>query len=226
MERPIDLDKRLQILILRTSGLTQDEVLSILHCGKLTVVDSERWFKGLPYTEAERLCNDTDIKRVVRKESITKSDELTTDLLVKAAQVTVDDILRRFREDYLLETSEHNSAALAIERMKQNHWVDLADVARKLASNLRFAKMYVIEQDEKIGEIVIGKNLEDRIQEYDPFLGQCLFSHMQNEISQLKDLTAWSQLKVKDITDELLDKLKIASLRKIFSGQCSVCSYQ
>jgi hypothetical protein len=100
---PADLDKCLAILILGTSGCSQDAVASIVHCWKRTVGKVEEWFKDpgqLSYRQAAELCSDTAIKSVVNL-YLVPEEEVDKKLLEKATCVTGDNILRHYRTDYL-----------------------------------------------------------------------------------------------------------------------------
>ena len=50
-----------------------------------------------------------------------------------------------------------------------------------------------------------------------------MFFHMKDEIPALKVLSSWDDLKVKDITQELLGKLSFRVERGGFTGKCEVC---
>lgn len=100
-EPPVDLNRYLAILVLRTAGCSQDMVASIMHCAKSKLVEVERWFSGqLPYQEAAKLCNDIAIKRMINLELV-PAEEVDERLLEKMMGITGDNILRRYRRDYL-----------------------------------------------------------------------------------------------------------------------------
>jgi len=50
-----------------------------------------------------------------------------------------------------------------------------------------------------------------------------MFSHMQADIPALENLVGWEDLKVKDITQELLRALSLRAERRDFQGKCEVC---
>lgn len=100
MKKPTDYEKCLSILVLGCLGCSQDETRSILGCRKQVVVDVEEWARTCPPDEAIGFCDDQAIKRLVGREFPT-FEEISPSLLVKAGQVTADDIVRHYRKDYL-----------------------------------------------------------------------------------------------------------------------------
>jgi hypothetical protein len=100
MKIPTDYEKCLSILVLRTLNLSQDEVASTVRCGKLTVSDVEQWIRRCPLVEAINLCDDQAIKRLVGRD-FPGMKEISGEILVKAAQLVGEDILRHYREDFL-----------------------------------------------------------------------------------------------------------------------------
>jgi hypothetical protein len=102
-EPPIDLDRCLAILVLRTVGCSWDDVASILHCWKLKVGEVEHWFtdpEQLSYLQATELCSDTAIKSVVSL-YLVPEEQADKKLLEKATCITGDNILLHYRTDYL-----------------------------------------------------------------------------------------------------------------------------
>ena len=59
---PRNLRKAIDIIILGGLGMTQDEIVDIVHCGKQTVVRYQQWFRELPYERARSLVPDDRIK--------------------------------------------------------------------------------------------------------------------------------------------------------------------
>jgi len=85
----------------------------------------ERRFRGLTCEEAARLCDDQAIKRIVGRELVYLK-EVDAEVLVKAAQVTGDDILRHFRDDYLQwATDRQPDRARLIIRFDPDQLTDL-----------------------------------------------------------------------------------------------------
>jgi len=106
MEKPTDYEKRLSILVLRCLGCSQDVTRSILHCRSESVVEVEQWFTTCPLDTAVSFCDDQAIKRLVGRE-FPVLEEISSELLVKAGQITADDILRHYRQDYLYGRPKH-----------------------------------------------------------------------------------------------------------------------
>ena len=90
----MEMDEYLKILILRTLGLSQDDVAGLLHCAKQTVVNADKWFANCPQGEAFALVDDQGIRRLVGRDF--PDMELSPNQLIKAGQVTGDDILLHY----------------------------------------------------------------------------------------------------------------------------------
>lgn len=90
----MDLARYLTIVILRTLGLNQDAVADLVHCGKRTVGEAEEWFATCPPGEAFALVDDQVIRRLVGREFPDMG--LADNKLIKAGQVSGDDILRYY----------------------------------------------------------------------------------------------------------------------------------
>lgn len=101
MQPPVGFDKSLVILVLRAVGCTHEDIAGMVRCAKKTVGDVERWFAlELSWEDAVRLCDDQAVKIIAGRELVS-FEEAPHGVLVKAAQLAGDDILRHFRPDYL-----------------------------------------------------------------------------------------------------------------------------
>ena len=119
MEKLNDYEKCLSILVLRTLGCSQDETRSILGCRNQTVVEVEQWVRTCLVNEAISFCDDQAIKRLVGREFPTL-EQISPELLVKAGQVTADDILRHYnRQDYLRIRLKHKEEQKFLALLKQ-----------------------------------------------------------------------------------------------------------
>ncbi len=67
-------------MILRTLGLSQDDVKGIISCGKSTVVKLERLIRQCDLHEANKLCDDQAMKRLVERE-FPRLEEISDDIL-------------------------------------------------------------------------------------------------------------------------------------------------
>lgn len=86
------------------------------------------------------------------------------------------------------------------------HQEDLSRTAKNLATRLSYIRQ-VARKDftaELIGEIVIDKPF---LPEVDQYLLSYLFSHIQSELPELKDIEGWGQLPIAGISDALLNYL-------------------
>ena len=132
MKKPADYEIRLSILILRTLNLSQDKVASTVYCGKSTVVDVEQWIRRCPLDEAVNLCDDQSIKRLVGWE-LPSLKEVSGDILVKAAQLKGEDILRHYREDFIAEQTSQDPM---IREAKRKHTLKLRSILAEWMNQL------------------------------------------------------------------------------------------
>lgn len=137
--------------MLRTLGCDQDATSSILHCGKGTVVGSERWIETCPLDEATGFCDNAAIKRLVGRE-FPLSPEISPELLVKAGQVTGDDVLRHYREDYLRVRVKHEEKEKLLVLLQ--HWRGQLD----FLSVSQFLRKFYFDNRRKDAEIEITES--------------------------------------------------------------------
>ena len=74
-----------------------------------------------------------------------------------------------------------------------------------------------------VDDISLNQEDQERIEAIDQFIAKRLLTHLQAEIPELSHLNIWGQLKVRDITHELLDKLSTKAYRRAFQGTCDIC---
>jgi hypothetical protein len=136
MELPydLDLDELLSILILRVLGYSEDKTASTLHCGKAKVVAGERWFREANYNTVLVVCDQQAIKRVTARE-LASCEEIDGQTLVKAAQLTTNDMLRHYHADYLPNVELPTPGF-------DKHYRDLAEVAKTLHDVQQFILSY------------------------------------------------------------------------------------
>jgi len=99
MDKPADDEVIQLVAVLRVLGCSHDEVASALHMRKQRAGDIERWIEAESLESVEAIFDDQALKRVVGRE-LPSYEEVSRQLLVKAGQVTADDILRHYRNDY------------------------------------------------------------------------------------------------------------------------------
>jgi hypothetical protein len=100
METNRNAEQYLLVLVLRTLGKSHDEVRSMIECAKEKVGKAERWIKSLPLDEAVKFCDNEAVKRLVMRK-FPGMDETSPADLVRAGQLTGEDILRHYRPDYM-----------------------------------------------------------------------------------------------------------------------------
>lgn len=110
MKKLTDYEKRLGILMLRTIGCTQDETAGLLKCRRETVAHAEQQIRSCILGEAIVLCDDQAMKRLANQEFpwlAHKEETMSPERLVRAAQLTGEDVLRHYRKDYPGKGVEH-----------------------------------------------------------------------------------------------------------------------
>jgi hypothetical protein len=129
------MDERIRVLILRTLGLDQDEVVGALHCAKASVVEVEKWFRDIPRDEAIALLDDNRIKRVIDHDL--ERLELQPTEFIKAGRITADDILMRYgRVRPGLAAAKAAVVVPAYARMFEDHWAKLREMTTALRAQL------------------------------------------------------------------------------------------
>ena len=109
-----------------------------------------------------------------------------------------------------------------IERRKK-HWNRLSERAEEFASVLRSIRQSTLNTGKTIFEAGIDDDNKEILKSLDDFRTKCLLSHLQVEMPQLQILTNWDDLRVKDITEQLLVTLSLKAEQAMFRGTCEVC---
>lgn len=95
MGQKVDLDIYLEVLILRTLGVSLTSAAKYLGRATQLALDAENWIKESPQTEVETVVgDDARIRRMVGRDF--PGMGLIDSLLIKAAQITGDDILLHY----------------------------------------------------------------------------------------------------------------------------------
>ena len=123
-----------------------------------------------------------------------------------------DDIYRR--------GDDSSKSVIFIEK----HWKDLADVASQLVNNFRLVRKYADLNEEIIGEIWLDETEQEKLQKNDYFLSRCLLQHLQSEFPRIAWANSWDQLRLKEITEEIMDRLSAIAWGRIPCGTCLICS--
>ena len=163
MNQPADLNRCLVILLLRTSQLSQDAVTQILACHKSLVGSVEKWFsEQLPYLEAVELCRDEAVKRASTAELGTNM-QIGPHELIKAAQITSDNILRHYRKDYLQKQIELEEKGRLegqkIWRPDTAHELKMRELSEELLNEIRLPSVIdCLIPELKDGSLWLGKS--------------------------------------------------------------------
>ena len=130
---PIEANKALSILVLRTLGQSQDDVAQTVRCRKALVSSTQHWFReALGYWDAVTFADNQTIKQIVAREF--GSYGLPEETLERARQATGDDVLRHFRiEDYLVNAPQGTRHRDPIQEQHyleeiRSHWDSLSSL--------------------------------------------------------------------------------------------------
>jgi integrase/recombinase XerD len=122
-----------------------------------------------------------------------------------------------------IDHSVFNNVPATGVRSLDQHWADLSEVARKLVNNLRLFRRYELWSGEMLSEIVLPEEDAKKLETADTFLGRCLFDHVRSETQQLAHVQNWGQLRLGEITEELLAVLSAIAWGRVPKGTCAVC---
>ena len=110
----------------------------------------------------------------------------------------------------------------AEEKFKR-HQDDLAKTAGEVLYELRVLRRYVPLPKEVVCEFAVDYDERDFLEVLDHSQGEYLLSHMKSELPALQNLKSWADIKVNNITKEILDRLSLRIERREFEGRCEVC---
>lgn len=108
------------------------------------------------------------------------------------------------------------------EELKK-HKARLASIAEELADSLKPYWPYIWLTDQTIAENAVENDDRTLVSVLKSLDAAWLFDHMKEELHILKNISSWKELKVKDITDDLLHTLSLRAARQEFPGKCEVC---
>ncbi len=96
-------------------------------------------------------------------------------------------------------------------------------MARKLVNNLHLVRKYELLSEEILSEIVLSEEDAKKLETTETLLEQCLFDHVRIELELFAYVQNWGQLRLREITKELLAVLSAIAWGRIPKGTCSVC---
>lgn len=211
MEIPTDSENIQLVAVLRVLRLSLDAVASILHLGKSTIVETEKWIKTEDLQAVRDILDDKVLKATVQRDLVSL-EEVDRNILVRALQVDRATILVHYGREISEEDSE--------EELKR-HKEDLAQAAREV---LRRLYTYIPwDEGITIEDINLEKDDTEAIGFFTDKIIIGLFAHLQNDMPTLQKCKMWEELKVKDITTQLLDEISLKAANRDFHGKCEVC---
>jgi len=239
MLTPTEIEKIVLIAVLRVLNLSQDAVASDIHIAKRTIVETEEWIRKTPLKDLEAIFNDNAIKNTVGRE-LPPLEELAPDVLIRAGQVTGDEILRHYREDYREAKHLPSSQAREYRSDVGKHENELSMTCLKLAEVLSWYhknQRFTIEPFISSDFPYTAHQLE--IEPLNERELSNLVAHLKDEIPELitigkypRACNQWFALGDKKwekerpsvlITKDLILKLRLKGNQGNFSGRCSDC---
>lgn len=107
------------------------------------------------------------------------------------------------------------------KRNSEKHVEDLAQAAREV---LRRLYTYIPwNEDTTIEDINLEKDDVEATGFFTDKIIIGLFAHLQNDIQIFQKRKMWEELKVKNITAQLLDEISLKAANRDFHGRCEVC---
>jgi len=141
MPPPLDADRTLGILVLRTLRMSQEAVADTVRCNKSKIKEVENWFRDLDRRDAVTFADAEAIRRLSQREF--GSYRLDDATLKRAGQITGDDLMRYLRADYLSKPSDSEhleqlaSSRLVVEVAAYRHVSRVSEVAKQLEAQVQ-----------------------------------------------------------------------------------------
>jgi hypothetical protein len=229
MELPngLDADELLSILILRVLDCSEDETAGTLHCGKIKVVASENWVKLANHNAILTVCDQQAIKRVIARE-LASCEEIDRQTLIKAAQLTTDDILRYYRPDLA-------NMELPPSPGFDKHLRELAEVAKTLHDVQKCLLSYKDDEIYKVRETYPNSGMWNfypmpkKQPKLPTFVGsdaevEYLLCHLLQEFPKL-DLKDWEKLVTNKLPKDVVERLRYLgnTARFNYCPTCQIC---
>ena len=114
-----------------------------------------------------------------------------------------------FELNYSTESVEQQLTQAMIEAARAQHFSDLAKAA--------LYQYYVLSNGMQPPPALPAGCLAD------PYVAECLLSHLREEFKDIRWPVSWSQLEEKDISSEVLAKVHLVARRRTFLGTCDIC---
>jgi len=137
MGQPTDPENIQLIAVLRVVGLSQDDMASVLHLAKVTIVKTEKWLRTVDFEKVWDILDDNVLKATVVRE-LPSFEEVDNSILVKAPQVDRASILAHYgrkapEKDSEEDTKRHRDDLGWSQKI---HLDTLAESAQKLRSRI------------------------------------------------------------------------------------------
>jgi len=143
--------------------------------------------------------------------------EETTDIQAPHT-ITVDNILREYRRDYI----EHGAKEITAvpKHGIRDHENQLAKVARQIEQH--WYQLYTFGG----GTTTDGYIITDQdMSEIDSILASNLLTHLKHEFpEEFKDIGDWTELLRDPINEKCIHVLKVVQHRKTFISTCEICA--
>ncbi|NQT74490.1 MAG: hypothetical protein HQ553_17260 [Chloroflexi bacterium] len=162
-----ELDVYLKVLVLRVLDVSLTDAAKAVCRATQVALDAERWIKTSPQREVEMVVGDDDrIRRLVGRDL--PGSGLVDAVLVKAGQVTGDDILKHYKRDRSIDPT---TGPLDVKSLRR-HFGRLRLKAETMRNQLQVPEPSQILSPETCG-MVISSQLSGAIQWPGPQWGSC-----------------------------------------------------
>jgi len=211
-------------LLLRTVGISQEEVAQTVSVGKKKVVAVEKWFKALKYEEAISFCYDHAVDCAIVIE-LHNNQWLQEKTEVKINKLGATSILMHY--------GHVKPSRVKIPRIKprpSEHHAHLAVVAEKIRWNIKAVKEHkeaVINGNIVRGYLVTKEDGEIELQDADRLDSTCLLDHLRYMYPDFQEIKDWESInsykQASQVSNNMLGHLKEVSHGLALKGSCKIC---
>lgn len=113
--------------------------------------------------------------------------------------------------------------AIAHKDDLEKHWKDLSKAAKRFSDKLKLVRRYTLMTEATIAEYGVEEKDFELLELLEDDYVRCLLPHMQEELPRLRYLNSWDDLRIRDITEELLETLFLRATQGEFKSKCKIC---
>jgi len=162
------------------------------------------------------------ISRVMDQGSDSLTDEKAERIAGNVGYGATASLVKRIYDHYINWLTLRTSKEILNEKLKI-HMNKLALTAEELADSLKPYWPYTWPTDQTIAEVAVENDDRALVSILKSPEAEWLFAHMKEELPQLENINNWKDLKVNNITEDLVHRLSLRAAQKEFLGKCEVC---